>query len=103
MELCRYDARTGQLLTGSFMDYAMPRALDIPNIVIQSIETLCTTNPLGSKGCGEATAIAGPAAVTNATCNALTDLEIDHIDMPATAEAVWNAIQVAQSRQPAKR
>ena len=81
----------------------MPRALDIPNIVIQSIETPCTTNPLGSKNRGEAAAIAGPAAVINATFNALTDLEIDHIDMPATVEAVWNAIQVAQARQPANR
>jgi|APGre2960657373_1045057.scaffolds.fasta_scaffold10132_3 carbon-monoxide dehydrogenase large subunit len=96
MESCEYDRESGQLLTGSFLDYAMPRALDIPNIETFSVETLCTTNPLGAKGCGEAAAIAGPPAVINAICNALTDFNVHHIDMPATPEKVWRAIQKAQ-------
>lgn len=96
MELCQYDPDTGQLLTGSFMDYAMPRAHDIPNIEIRSMETLCTTNPIGAKGCGEAAAIAGPAAVINAICDALKGFGVRHIDMPATSEKVWRAIQSAQ-------
>ena len=98
MESCEYDPESGQLLTGSFLDYAMPRALDIPNVETHSVETLCTTNPLGAKGCGEAAAIAGPPAVINAICNALTDFDVHHIDMPATPEKVWKAIQRAQGK-----
>lgn len=96
MELCQYDPDTGQLLTGSFMDYAMQRAYDIPNIEIRSMETHCTTNPIGAKGCGEAAAIAGPAAVINAICDALKGFGVRHVDMPATSEKVWRAIQSAQ-------
>ena len=92
MEKCQYDSETGQLLTGSFLDYAMPRATDIPNIETHSVETLCTTNPLGAKGCGEAAAIAGPPAVINAICNALAEYNVHHIDMPATPEKVWKSI-----------
>ena len=97
LEGCRYDPESGQLLTGSFMDYAMPRATDVPAIEFHSFETLCTTNPVGAKGCGEASAIAGPAATINAICNALSDYGVTHVDMPATPEAVWQAIREANA------
>ena len=96
LEGCRYDPESGQLLTGSFMDYAMPRATDVPPIEFHSFETICTTNPVGAKGCGEASAIAGPAATINAICNALGDLGVHHVDMPATPQAVWRALQGAR-------
>ncbi|MEJ8571407.1 xanthine dehydrogenase family protein molybdopterin-binding subunit [Microbaculum marinum] len=95
LEGCRYDPESGQLLTGSFTDYAMPRASDVPAIEFHSFETVCTTNPVGAKGCGEAAAIAGPAAAINAICNALNDLGVRHVDMPATPQAVWDAIRAA--------
>ncbi len=95
LEGCRYDPDSGQLLTGTFMDYAMPRATDVPPIEFHSFETTCTTNPVGAKGCGEAAAIAGPAATINAICDALAPLGVSHIDMPATPEAVWRAMQSA--------
>lgn len=93
MEECRYDPDTGQLLTGSLLDYALPRATDMPNVEFHALETLCTTNPVGAKGCGEAAAIAGPAATINAICNAISGLGVSHIDMPATPQKVWTAIQ----------
>ena len=93
LEECRYDGQNGQILTGSLMDYALPRASDIPNVEFHSQETICTTNPVGAKGCGEASAIAGPAATINAICNALSHLGVTHIDMPATSEKVWKAIR----------
>ncbi len=96
-EECRHDAESGQLLSGTFMDYAMPRADDIPNIESQFLETICTTNPIGAKGCGEAAAIAGPAAVINAICDALRPLGVKHVDMPATPQNVWRAIQAART------
>ena len=84
-----YDEETGQLLSGSFMDYAIPRASDMPLIKFSYNEVLCTTNPLGVKGAGEAGAIGTPPAVINAICNAL---DIDHIDMPAKPEKIWNIL-----------
>ncbi|GAB5467513.1 MAG: xanthine dehydrogenase family protein molybdopterin-binding subunit [Rhodospirillales bacterium] len=101
MEVCRYDPESGQLLSGSLMDYAVPRAADMPKVEFHALETLCTTNPLGAKGCGEAAAIAGPAATINAICNALADLGVDHIDMPATSEKVWQAMAAAKRRSSA--
>lgn len=101
LEECRYDSESGQLLSGSFMDYALPRASDVPNVASQFLETLCTTNPIGAKGCGEAAAIAGPAAVINAICNATRSLGVRHVDMPATPQNVWNAIQAARSNSAA--
>ncbi len=98
MEECRYDPESGQLLTGSFMDYAMPRASDLPNIEFHSFETVCATNPLGVKGCGEAAAIAGPAATVNAICNALRPFGVGHIDMPVTPQKIWSAIKAAELR-----
>ncbi|MDA0261084.1 MAG: molybdopterin-dependent oxidoreductase, partial [Proteobacteria bacterium] len=87
LERSVYDA-AGQLITGSFMDYAMPRADNFPHFNADTIETLCPHNPLGVKGCGEAGAIAAPAAVINAVANAL---DVAHIEMPATGQAIWQA------------
>jgi len=88
MEGCSYDVASGQLLTGSYMDYAMPRASDIPNIQISNVVTPCTHNPLGVKGCGEAGAIGSPPAYINALTDALG---VKDIAMPATVERVWRA------------
>jgi len=84
-----YDDETGQLLSGSFMDYAIPRASDVPNINFSYNEILCNTNPLGIKGAGEAGAIGAPPAVINAICNAL---DLDHVDMPAKPEKIWHIL-----------
>lgn len=86
LENCVYDADSGQLLTGSYMDYCMPRADDLPSFRVGMTETACTHNPLGVKGCGEAGAIAAPAATINAITNALGILSMD---MPASPEKVW--------------
>ena len=88
MEGCSYDPQSGQLLTGSYMDYAMPRASDIPNIKISNVVTPCTHNPLGVKGCGEAGAIGSPPAYINALTDALG---VKDVAMPATMERVWRA------------
>jgi len=82
----------GQLVTGSFMDYCMPRADHLPSFDVATHTTLCTHNPLGVKGCGEAGAIGAPAAVMNAVVDALAPLGVGDLDMPATPERVWNAI-----------
>ena len=89
-----YDPASGQLIAGSFMDYCMPRTDDLPSFRIGFTETACTHNPLGAKGCGEAGAIAAPPTLINAICNALG---VRHIDMPATNEKVWQAIQGASA------
>ncbi|HEX5460237.1 MAG TPA: xanthine dehydrogenase family protein molybdopterin-binding subunit [Steroidobacteraceae bacterium] len=92
LEGCRYN-EDGQLLTGSFTDYALPRADDLPNLDIElSPGTPCTHNPLGAKGCGEAGAIGSPPAVINALLDALAPLGVSRIDMPATPHRVWEAI-----------
>jgi carbon-monoxide dehydrogenase large subunit len=88
-EGCRYDA-AGQLLTGSLMDYCLPRAGDVPSFKIDTRETPCTHNPLGVKGCGEAGAIGAPAAVMNAITDALG---VKDLPMPATAQTVWRSLQ----------
>jgi carbon-monoxide dehydrogenase large subunit len=84
-----YD-KDGQLVTGSFMDYCMPRAHDVPSFKVDVTVTKCPSNPLGIKGCGEAGAIAAPAAVINAITDAIGS---EQIAMPATPQAVWTAIQ----------
>ena len=89
----------GQLVSGSFMDYSMPRAHNLPSFKVDTTETKCPSNPLGIKGCGEAGAIAAPAAVINAITDALGS---EDITMPATAQAVWAAVQKAQPRQAAE-
>jgi carbon-monoxide dehydrogenase large subunit len=88
LEACVYDKESGQLLTGSFQDYAMPRADDLPNFTVDHTCTPCTHNPLGVKGCGEAGAIGSPPAFINALTDALG---VRDIAMPATAERVWRA------------
>jgi aerobic carbon-monoxide dehydrogenase large subunit len=95
MENCVYDNETGQLLTGSFMDYAMPRADDFCQFVLDTVCTPCTHNPLGTKGCGEAGAIGSPPAVINAVLDALRPLGVKEFDMPASPHRVWEAIQSA--------
>ena len=87
-----YDA-DGQLLNGSFMDYTMPRADDIPNISVSNTVTLCTHNSLGVKGCGEVGAIGSPPAVINALLDALKERGVEDISMPATPYRVWQALQ----------
>jgi carbon-monoxide dehydrogenase large subunit len=94
IEHCVYDP-DGQLLSGSFMDYAMPRADLVPTLDLAFVETPTGTNPLGVKGCGEAGATVAPAAVMNAVLDALRPLGVRKIDMPATPERVWRAIQSA--------
>ncbi|MFO6420956.1 xanthine dehydrogenase family protein molybdopterin-binding subunit [Hylemonella sp. W303a] len=96
LENCVYDRQTGQLLTGSFMDYAMPRADDFPTFQLDTICTPCTHNPLGTKGCGEAGAIGSPPAVINAVLDALRPLGVQEFDMPASPARVWEAIQSAK-------
>jgi carbon-monoxide dehydrogenase large subunit len=88
LESCVYDTQSGQLQTGSLMDYAMPRASDLPNFTIGNVVTPCTHNPLGVKGCGEAGAIGSPAAYINALTDALG---VKDMLMPATPERVWRA------------
>jgi carbon-monoxide dehydrogenase large subunit len=90
-----YDAE-GQLLTGSFMDYAMPRAEDAPSFVHEFHPVPATTNPLGAKGCGEAGCAGALPSVMNALVDALSEYGIRHIDMPATPERVWRAIRNAR-------
>jgi len=97
LENCVYDKETGQLLTGSFMDYAMPRADDFPHFEIGHVCTPCTHNPLGTKGCGEAGAIGSPPAVMNAVLDALSSVGVKDLDMPATPHRVWQAIQAAKA------
>jgi carbon-monoxide dehydrogenase large subunit len=95
MECVRYD-ETGQLLTGSFMDYALPRAADVPvEIGFESHPVPARSNPLGVKGCGEAGCAGALASVMNAIAHALAGLGIRHFDMPATPERVWGAIRSA--------
>jgi len=92
-----YDADSGQLLTGSFLDYALPRADQLPRITVRSIDSSTPANALGAKGCGEAGAIGAPAAVMNAVFDALKPLGIDTLTMPATPAKVWSAIQAARA------
>ncbi|HEV2302229.1 MAG TPA: xanthine dehydrogenase family protein molybdopterin-binding subunit [Stellaceae bacterium] len=92
LEGCVYDKATGQLLTGSYNDYAMPRADDLPSFALSTHVTLCTHNPLGVKGCGEAGAIGAPAAIANALVDALKPYGIRHVDMPMTAHKLWQVI-----------
>jgi len=94
LESCVYDRDTGQLLTASYMDYAMPRAADLPSFRLDSRVTPCTHNALGVKGCGEAGAIGAPPAVVNAICDAIGAKEIE---MPATPERVWRALRAQRS------
>jgi carbon-monoxide dehydrogenase large subunit len=97
MEGAVYDS-AGQLVTGSFMDYSMPHAHDLPSFHVGTTKTEAPSNPLGMKGCGEAGAIASPAAVINAITDAIGS---EDIAMPATPNAVWSALQRAQAHKAA--
>jgi len=95
MERTVFDPESGQLLSGSFMDYALPRANDLPDVEVDLLEIPCATNPLGVKGAGEAGAVGSPPALINAIIDALSVDGITSIDMPATPERVWRALAAA--------
>jgi carbon-monoxide dehydrogenase large subunit len=98
MESTVYDPASGQLLSASFMDYAMPRAGDAPDFVFETRNVPCKTNPLGVKGAGEAGAIGSCPAVMNAIVDALwRSHRVRHIDMPATPQRIWQAIRSARA------
>jgi len=97
MERTSYDPDSGQLLAGSFMDYALPRAADLPDIEVELIEVPCLSNPLGVKGAGEAGAVGSPPAVMNAVLDALAGRGVTDLDMPATPETVWRALAEAKA------
>ncbi len=88
-----YEPGSGQLLSGSFTDYALPRADDLPDIEVDFVEVPCATNPLGVKGAGEAGAVGSPPAVINAILDALAGDGVQRLDMPATPERVWRALR----------
>jgi carbon-monoxide dehydrogenase large subunit len=92
-----YDPTSGQLLSGSLLDYALPRANEFPDIEVELLEIPCASNPLGVKGAGEAGAVGSPPAVINAIIDALSGDGVTHIDMPATPERVWRAIGLAKA------
>jgi carbon-monoxide dehydrogenase large subunit len=96
-EQCIYDPETGQLLTGSLMDYCLPRADHLPNFDVATTTTLCTHNSLGVKGCGEAGTIGSTPAVINAVIDALSVLNVTDMPIPATPERVWRAIRAARA------
>jgi carbon-monoxide dehydrogenase large subunit len=100
-EHCVYDRESGQLLSGSFMDYAIPRADDLPAIAVTSRDVPSPTNALGVKGAGEGATVGAPGAVIHAILDALAPLGVSHIDMPATPQRVWQAIQDARTARPA--
>jgi aerobic carbon-monoxide dehydrogenase large subunit len=95
MEDIRFDNDSGQLVSGSFMDYAMPRASDLVSVQMKSNPVPTKTNPLGVKGCGEAGAVGAMPAIANAIVDALSPYGVRHIEMPATPERVWRAIHGA--------
>ncbi len=95
MEHVVHDPESGQMLTGSWMDYAMPRAADLPPLVLETRATPAPSHPLGIKGCGEAGCAGAPPAVMNALLDALAPLGIRRLDMPATPERIWSAIRRA--------
>jgi len=101
LESAIYD-KSGQLMSGSMMDYTMPRADNLPNITVGTEVTMCTHNPLGSKGCGEVGAIGSPPAVINAVIDALKGYGVRHLDMPATPQKIWSIINAGQHKMAAE-
>jgi carbon-monoxide dehydrogenase large subunit len=99
-EACVYDPDTGQLLSSTMMDYAMPRADMFPSFTTEISEVPSTSHPLGLRGGGEGGTTPALGVVVNAICDALAELGVEHIEMPATPERVWQAIREAQSRKP---
>jgi len=98
MEDIRFDPESGEIMTGSFMDYAMPRASDLSSVAMKSNPVPTKTNPLGVKGCGEAGCVGALPAVANAVVDALSVLGVRHIDIPVTPERVWRTIQDARTK-----
>lgn len=96
MENVAFDRESGQMLSASFTDYAMPRADDLPRYALDFVDVPARTNPLGVKGIGEAGCVGAPPAVMNAILDALSPLGVSHLDMPATPRRVWEAIQKAR-------
>jgi carbon-monoxide dehydrogenase large subunit len=96
MEMTAYD-EDGQFLTGSYMDYALPRASDAPMMVVANHPVPTKTNPLGVKGCGEAGCAGALVSIMNAVVDARSEYGIRHIDMPATPHRVWQAIRAAKA------
>jgi aerobic carbon-monoxide dehydrogenase large subunit len=101
LERTVFDPESGQLVTGSFTDYCLPRADDLPPIEFAFNVVPCRTNPLGIKGAGEAGAIGAPPALVNAVVDALAELGIEHLDMPLTPERLWQAIRTAAGSKAA--
>jgi carbon-monoxide dehydrogenase large subunit len=99
MEHAIWETDTGQMITGSFMDYTMPRADTLPTYGLTLHEIPTASNPLGVKGVGEAGPTAAPPAVINAIVDALRPYGILHVPMPATAQVIWQVIQEARQRQ----
>lgn len=93
MEEAIYDEETGQLLTGTLMDYALPRAEDVPSLGVETIATASPNNFMGLKGVGELPTNGAPAALANAVLDALRPLGIRHLDMPLTPHKIWQALQ----------
>ena len=101
LERAAFDEASGQLLSGSWMDYALPRAADLPRFVAETDESQpCTHNPLGAKGCGESGAIGAPAAVVSAALDALAPLGVRDLEMPLTPQCLWRAIMRAREGAP---
>jgi carbon-monoxide dehydrogenase large subunit len=92
-EQCWYDRENGQLLTGSFMDYAMPRADQLPFFRTELSEVPCTTHPLGMRPAGEGGTTPALGAVVNAVVDALSEYGVRHVEMPTTPERIWRAIR----------
>ena len=95
-ESCAYDAETGQLMSATLMDYALPRADMLPSFTTEISEVPSTSHPLGLRGGGEGGTTPALGAVVNAIADALADLGVDHVELPATSERVWRAIRDAQ-------
>lgn len=98
MERIRFDSESGQMVTASFMDYAIPRADEIPSVDLTFNEVPCTTNPLGVKGCGEAGAVGAFPAVINAVIDALKPFDVRELEGPATPQTIWRVIQESGGR-----
>jgi carbon-monoxide dehydrogenase large subunit len=88
-------SQQGQPLTASLLDYAVPRAAEVPDLVLDQVNTISPTNPLGAKGVGSVSTVPAPVAVTNAVTDALSSLGVRHLDTPLTPEKIWRAIQGA--------
>jgi carbon-monoxide dehydrogenase large subunit len=100
-ELCDYDAETGQLRSTTLMEYALPRADALPAFITELSEVPSTTNPLGLRGGGEGGTTPALGALVNAIADALSELGVEHVEMPATPERVWRAIRNASTARGA--